>query len=32
MLQKIGFLPGFNKQLTPTGAEAMWTGDSSYGE
>ena len=26
MLQKIGFLPGFNKQLTPTGAEAMWTG------
>jgi hypothetical protein len=25
MLQKIGFLPGFNKQLTPTGAEAMWT-------
>ena len=26
MLQKIGFLPGFNKQLTPTGAEAQWTG------
>jgi hypothetical protein len=26
MLQKIGFLPGFNKQKTPTGAEAMWTG------
>ena len=26
MLQKIGFLPGFNKQVTPTGAEAMWTG------
>ena len=24
MLQKIGFLPGFNKQLTPTGAEAQW--------
>ena len=26
MLQKIGFLPGFNKQLTATGAEAQWTG------
>ena len=26
MLQKIGFLPGFNKQVSPTGAEAMWTG------
>jgi hypothetical protein len=26
MLQKIGFLPGFNKQLTPTGAEGQWTG------
>ena len=26
MLQKIGFLPGFNKQITPTGAEAQWTG------
>ena len=25
MLQKIGFLPGFNKQVTPTGAEAQWT-------
>jgi len=25
MLQKIGFLPGFNKQITPTGAEAQWT-------
>ena len=25
MLQKIGFLPGFNKQVSPTGAEAMWT-------
>jgi hypothetical protein len=24
MLQKIGFLPGFNKQVTPTGAEAEW--------
>ena len=23
MLQKIGFLPGFNKQITPTGAEAQ---------
>jgi hypothetical protein len=26
MLQKIGFLPGFNKQVTPTGAEGQWTG------
>ena len=26
MLQKIGFLPGFNKQITATGAEAQWTG------
>ena len=26
MLQKLGFLPGFNKQVTPTGAEAQWTG------
>ena len=26
MLQKIGFLPGFNKQVTSTGAEAQWTG------
>ena len=26
MLQKIGFLPGFNKQITPTGAEGQWTG------
>jgi len=25
MLQKIGFLPGFNKQVTPTTAEAQWT-------
>jgi len=25
MLQKIGFLPGFNKQVTPTGAEGQWT-------
>jgi hypothetical protein len=24
MLQKIGFQPGINKQLTPTGAEAQW--------
>ena len=24
MLQKIGFLPGINKQLTPTGAEGQW--------
>ena len=26
MLQKLGFLPGFNKQVTSTGAEAQWTG------
>ena len=26
MLQKVSFLPGFNKQVTPTGAEAQWTG------
>ena len=26
MLQKIDFLPGFNKQVTPTGAEGQWTG------
>ena len=26
MLQKLGFLPGFNKQVTETGAEAQWTG------
>ena len=26
MLQKLGFLPGFNKQVTPTGAESQWTG------
>ena len=26
MLQKIGFLPGFNKQVTETGAESRWTG------
>ena len=26
MLQKIEFLPGFNKQVTPTGAEGQWTG------
>jgi hypothetical protein len=25
MLQKIGFQPGINKQLTPTGAEGQWT-------
>jgi len=25
MLQKVNFLPGFNKQVTPTGAEAQWT-------
>ena len=26
MLQKIGFLPGFNKQITETTAEAQWVG------
>ena len=26
MLQKIEFVPGFNKQVTPTGAEGQWTG------
>ena len=26
MLQKINFLPGFNKQVTATGAEGQWTG------
>ena len=26
MLQKIGFLPGFNKQVTPTGGEFQWQG------
>ncbi len=25
MLQKLGFLPGFNKQVTSTGAESQWT-------
>ena len=24
MLQKIGFAPGINKQITPTGAESQW--------
>ena len=24
MLQKLGFLPGFNKQVTSTGAEGQW--------
>ena len=24
MLQKIGFAPGINKQITPTGAEGQW--------
>ena len=24
MLQKIGFQPGINKQITPTGAEGQW--------
>ena len=26
MLQNIGFLPGFNKQVTPTGGEFQWQG------
>jgi len=26
MLQKLGFAPGFNKQVTETGAESQWTG------
>ena len=26
MLQKLGFLPGFNKQVTETGAESQWIG------
>ena len=26
MLQKIGFLPGFNKQVTATGGEGQWVG------
>ena len=25
MLQKIGFQPGINKQITATGAEGQWT-------
>ena len=29
MLQKLGFLPGFNKQVTPTGAESQWTGGTN---
>jgi hypothetical protein len=29
MLQKVNFLPGFNKQVTPTGAEAQWTGGNN---
>ncbi len=29
MLQKIGFLPGFNKQVTSTGAESQWTGGTN---
>ncbi len=31
MLQKLGFLPGFNKQVTSTGAESQWTdGEKLY--
>ena len=29
MLQKLGFLPGFNKQVTSTGAESQWTGGTN---
>ena len=29
MLQKVNFLPGFNKQVTATGAEAQWTGGNN---
>ena len=29
MLQKLGFLPGFNKQVTSTGAEGQWTGGNN---
>ena len=29
MLQKVSFLPGFNKQVTPTGAEGQWTGGNN---
>jgi len=29
MLQKIGFLPGFNKQVTPTGGEFQWQGGAN---
>ena len=26
MLQKLGFKPGFNKQVTATGGEGQWIG------
>ena len=29
MLQKVSFLPGFNKQVTATGAEGQWTGGAN---
>jgi hypothetical protein len=29
MLQKLGFLPGFNKQVTSTGAKSQWTGGTN---
>jgi hypothetical protein len=29
MLQKLGFLPGFNKQVTSTGAESQWIGGTN---
>ena len=30
MLQKIGFQPGFNKQITETTAEGQWVGVIMY--
>ncbi len=30
MLQKIGFVPGFNKQVTETKAEGQWFGGDFY--
>ena len=30
MLQKVNFLPGFNKQVTPTGAEGSGREEITY--
>ena len=30
MLQKLGFAPGFNKQVTETGAEGQWFDGDMY--